>query len=487
MSSLPSKTVLQDLFLDSVQAVSVIKCLENIFRYQPETGTLVVKGLESPIKVSSESPCHVVGFGKAVLGMACELEKLIGKASIKSGVISIPVGQQKTFQDREDMKLDPDSAIRIFEGAKDNIPDDGSRIAAEHIEGLVTSLQHPSDILFVLISGGGSALLPAPVPPITLQEKSDLIRALSRSGATITELNTVRKQLSTLKGGQLALKARPAKVIALILSDIIGDPLDFISSAPTVKSTDTVEDVWKILDRLGLKSSLPDSIRQVLATKSKDDNEESFSHVQNVLIGNNAMAVDAAVAKALELGFAACGMSSSISGEAKIVGKVLAELGAEISRCIESDFVTDNISGYLKDLQFSEDQQSKVLSTLKDANGKPVCLVCGGETVVKVVGNGKGGRNQEMALSFSLQSECSNVWFLSAGTDGIDGPTPAAGAIGHCRVVEQAKELGIDPFEFLENNDSFTFFQRVNGGRNLITTGHTGTNVMDIQLLCIFP
>jgi len=291
----------------------------------------------------------------------------------------------------------------------------------------------PRDLLICLISGGASALLPAPVPGLSLAAKQEITRQLLNAGAAIHELNTVRKHLSLVKGGQLAAAAHPATVITLILSDVVGDHLDVIGSGPTVSDSSTIEQAEAVLRKFGV--SVPAGIlRETPKT----------IQVQNLIVGSNRLAIDAAARKAKELGYRTLVLSTSIEGETRDIARMHAAIAREIPL------------------------------------RRPACILSGGETTVTVRGKGLGGRNQEFVLAAAM--ELADMTVFSAGTDGLDGPTDAAGAIADTRTLARARKLHLDPRQFLDNNDSYRFFEKVDG---LIKTGPTGTNVMDVRILLL--
>uniref|UniRef100_A0A8B9NWY0 Glycerate kinase n=1 Tax=Apteryx owenii TaxID=8824 RepID=A0A8B9NWY0_APTOW len=259
---------------------------------------LLVKGRAFPVKGN----LYLVGFGKAVLGMAAAAEEILGEHLI----LSAP---------GRDMLLRPHSRIEVIEGARNNLPDQEALRGAGAIRELAEGLT-ADDLLLVLISGGGSALLPAPTPPVLLEEKEKLTKMLASRGAAIQELNTVRKALSLLKGGGLARLAYPAQVVSLILSDVIGDPLDVIASGPTAASSHSVQDCLQILDKYKLLTSLPKSVETVLSSSPASPTSlEDYSHVFNVIIGSNTLALDEAKRQAEDLGYATLVLSAAICGE----------------------------------------------------------------------------------------------------------------------------------------------------------------------------
>lgn len=309
-----------------------------------------------------------------------------------------------------------------------------------------------------LISGGGSALLVSPYEGLTLAHKQQVTDLLLRAGADIYELNTVRKHISAVKGGRLAEIAYPAGVISLIVSDVMGDRLDVIASGPTAPDDTTYEDSLRIMEKYGLTERVPSQVLDLLTKGSNGLIPETpkrkspvFARVENLIIGSNVKALNAASDRGGSLGFQVEILSSDVSGEAREVGRALAE---------------------------------RAINIKKDrGQGRPYCIISGGETTVTVRGNGLGGRNTELALSFAMEIDgIEGVTLLSAGTDGTDGPTDAAGAIVDGETAVRARAAGLDPGEYLNNNDSYNFFRKIDG---LYITGPTGTNVMDIQIVII--
>ncbi|KAF8767843.1 Glycerate kinase like protein [Argiope bruennichi] len=426
---------------------------------------------------------YIVGFGKAVLGMANALETKL-QEHLVSGIISVPDGMLTTLNTKLHDHFSSKSCIQVYEGASNNIPDENSLIAATKISGIVNSLKE-SDLLIVLISGGGSALLPAPKPPLTLKEKQKVIQLLASRGADIEELNAVRKQLSMLKGGKLALLAKPAKVISLILSDIIGDPIGMIASGPTVQNSDNPSLPLSIIEKYNLIQDLPKTAIQILteAANQKQINE-SFSHVSNFVLGNNETALKAAAEKATDLEYQTLIVTNRLSGTASIIGTKLISL-------VMSAVDKRNLNEIINELKLPSHTQEMISEAIFQLKtyGKKLCLLFGGETTVEVKGTGLGGRNQELSLSAALElynrKPQNSIILLSAGTDGIDGPTCAAGAIASVSLIEEAKSKGLNPSSYLLNNDSYNFYSQMNDGWWLVKTGHTGTNVMDIIIILI--
>jgi hydroxypyruvate reductase len=387
----------------------------------------------------------VVGAGKSAAAMGFALEKIIGHERIAGGVLNVKVDHNKPAP-----KL-----LTVYECGHP-VPDEVGFQGALAIEDLLRQLT-ARDLLFVLISGGASALLPAPASPVTLRDKQKVTDQLLKRGADIFELNAVRKHLSRLKGGLLASHAYPATVVALILSDVIGDPLDVIGSGLTAPDESTFGDALRVLSKFGLTAKAPRSVMARLEEGALGHIPETpkagnaiFRNVFNVLIGTNRLALEAASRQAKALGYRTVILSSSMQGETREVAKVHAEILREI---IKGDGLAR----------------------------KPACLLSGGETTVMVKGNGKGGRNQEFALAAAIQLHGEKKWaVLSAGTDGTDGPTDAAGAFADDTTVSRALLTGLSPAAYLADNDAYSFFERLDA---LIKTGPTGTNVMDLQIL----
>uniref|UniRef100_UPI00398EF57D glycerate kinase isoform X1 n=1 Tax=Pristiophorus japonicus TaxID=55135 RepID=UPI00398EF57D len=455
---------------------------------------------------------YLVGFGKAVLGMAAAVEEILGDQLLK-GVISVPFGIQKILRlaGKEDMLLRPQTKIHVMEGARYNLPDENALKAANSIRHLAQGLT-ANDLLFVLISGGGSALLPAPIPPVTLEEKQSLTKQLAAKGATIQELNTVRKTLSLLKGGGLARAAYPAQVVSLIMSDVIGDDLEFVASGPTVPSSQSKEDCHTVLSKYNLIQSMPESVKEILSqpsTSLSQEETQDFAHVCNFVVGSNAIALEEAKSKSESLGYNTSVLSTVMSGDVRTVARlysllisyVCSVLAAASSKCVHASNLKNEILQMVADMGLPDFHLDGCVALVEDtlSSRKPICLLAGGETTVRLQGKGKGGRNQELALRVALELHRAKskipqdpltkheVVFLSGGTDGQDGPTEAAGAFAYTELVDKAVSEGLGIEDFLNNNDSFTFFSKFNNGANLIVTGLTSTNVMDVQAIIIQP
>nr|XP_046239366.1 glycerate kinase [Scatophagus argus]XP_046239367.1 glycerate kinase [Scatophagus argus]XP_046239368.1 glycerate kinase [Scatophagus argus] len=476
--------------VEAVQPDTVIR--QSIERKED---SVIISGQKFTLKHN----LHLVGFGKAVLGMAAEAERIVGDHLVK-GIISVPYGIQQTLQQhgKDHLLLKENSRIKVMEGAKHNLPDADAQKAAEGIRQLASELTE-KDLLLVLISGGGSALLPAPIPPISLQEKLDVTRKLAAAGATIQELNTVRRALSFLKGGGLAHCAHPAQVIALILSDVIGDPLDLIASGPTVWSEVWPEEVLSILERYKLLNCLPASVKEVLGRPSpreSKDKSNSSGHVLNTVIGSNSLALSCAGRRARELGFRPVVLSPGVCGDVRSVSRLY---GLLARFACSQDEPPPEIAAELLKLGPEVGVESwdlcrtmQVLDEGRTEGWGATCLLAGGEPTVELTGMGQGGRNQELALRVGMELRGlehlpNGPVFLSGGTDGQDGPTEAAGAITDAGLYEEAQAQGLDIENFLTNNDSYTFFTRLSAGQHLLVPGLTCTNVMDVHMLLIPP
>lgn len=368
----------------------------------------------------------VVGAGKAGAAMAAAVERVLGRR-IAGGVVNVPDGAVARLR-----------RIRL-NAAGHPIPDERGVAGASQIAAIARAAG-ARDLIIALISGGASALLPLPAPGVSLHDKRQLTAALLRAGATIHELNTVRKHLSAIKGGHLAALAQPARLITLIVSDVVGDDLDVIGSGPTVADRSTVSDARAILARYGMRAP------------RLQETPKSALNAQNVVVCSNRAAIAAAAQKARELGYHAWVLSTAIQGEARDAAAAHVALARQ------------------------------VLAAGRPVR-RPACILSGGETTVTVRGTGRGGRNQEFVLAAAIAlNGAPGVTVFSAGTDGIDGPTDAAGAIADERTFRRAAAAGLDPRAALDENDSYTFFAGVDG---LVKTGPTGTNVMDLRLLLI--
>ena len=387
----------------------------------------------------------IVGAGKASGAMAAALEEILADR-ITGGLVVVKYGHAVNL-----------SHISLVE-AGHPVPDKNGQAGVERI-GKHIEKAGENDLVICLLSGGGSALLPSPGPGLTLADKQETIQVLLSCGATIHEINTIRKHLSRTKGGQLALSAHPARVVSLILSDVVGDDLDVIASGPTVPDPSTFQDCMNILSNYGITEKLPKAINEYLVDGAQGKIKETpkpghpaFDHTDHVIIGNNFQALDSARLYAESLGYKTVMLTSLLTGETRDAAHFHAAIVREIAR-----------SGH--------------------PAGAPACLLSGGETTVTLKGNGKGGRNQEFALASAIALEgLEPVVLLSAGTDGIDGPTDAAGAIMDSTTLARARAKGLDAAAHLADNDSYCFFQTLG---DLFITGPTRTNVMDMRIALV--
>ena len=488
--------IARQLFAKGVNSVLPHVRLKQMLQFDGKN-IIKVQGVDQEFVVPNEG-CHVVGFGKAVIGMAAELQRILKPENIQKMILSVPHGISDQLRSSgQHIQLPvPQPGLTLNEGAKGNIPDDIALKSSKMILKSITDLK-ASDLVIVLISGGGSALLPAPKPPLCLNDKAKLTAELSKAGASIQELNSVRIQLSELKGGKLARKAQPAQVLGFILSDIIGDPLELISSGPTIIPKEIANiSVLDILKKYNIAAEV--CIQKAFKTNTNVDlNVSKFSeNVVNVLIGSNKIALEACRENAIDENFETYVLSHELDGEAKLVGGCYGTL-AFLASHDKATCNLDEIKTMLENLKVKDESvKTSIMNCIE--NDKPLCLISGGETTVKVNGNGKGGRNQEMVLAAMIKyqelvskhenlSRKAEFNFLSAGTDGIDGPTDAAGALAYHEMISEYQKQGLDPYEYLNNNDSYSFFKNLGNGKDLIITGHTGTNVMDLQILLIQP
>jgi hydroxypyruvate reductase len=388
---------------------------------------------------------YVIGFGKASAAMAAPVEELLG-TRLRSGIINVKYGHAVPLR-----RL-------LVNEAGHPVPDRAGLRGTRRIMELLGRTGE-NDLVIVLISGGGSALLPAPAPGLTLRDKQRTTRHLLESGAAIQEINAVRKHLSAVKGGRLSRLAYPSTVISLILSDVIDDSLESIASGPTAPDSTTFLDCLSILEKCGLNRKVPAAVLNHLKRGTQGQVEETpkpgdpiFTKTQNLIIGSNIQALLAAKGKADALRYNSLILSSFIEGETREIAALHAALAKE------------------------------VLATGNPVR-RPACLISGGETTVTICGRGLGGRNQEFALAAAIAIDgLENIVILSGGTDGTDGPTDAAGAIADGTTVSQARALGIDPERYLRENDSYHFFQQLG---DLLMTGPTFTNVMDLRLVLV--
>ncbi|WP_041081514.1 glycerate kinase type-2 family protein [Thermotoga profunda] len=385
------------------------------------------------ISMNISTDVVLVSIGKAAWRMAKSAKEVLGD-KISKGIVITKYGySQGEIKD-----------IEIYE-AGHPVPDENTIIATERALQIVSDLTEKDVVLF-LISGGGSALFEKPKGNITLRQLQDLTEQLLKSGASIIEINTIRKHLSSVKGGRFAQKVHPAKIISLVLSDVLGDRLDSIASGPAWPDSSTSEEALRIIQKYNIK--VDDSLLKEL----NEETPKKLENVESYIVGSVKIACEKASQVASKLGYNTFILTTTLSCEAKEAGRFIASIAKEIV------------------------ENNRPIS-------KPAALILGGETVVHVTGKGKGGRNQELVLSAAIEIDgLENVVICSVGTDGTDGPTDAAGGIVNGATFKKMKSIGIDPVKMLLNNDSYNALKAVG---DLLITGPTGTNVNDLIVALI--
>ena len=426
----------------AIESVDPTQAVLNHLRRQ--NNNLEINGMG--YNLDSIEKVWVVGFGKASIPMGTAVMETLGD-KIGSGILVTK------FLSTEFQLAHP--KIILITGAHP-VPDESSLEGSQSVLQLLSRTTR-KDLVIFLISGGGSALLTSPVPGVSLDDIRALTSSLLSCGASINEINTLRKHLSQVKGGQLARWAAPAQVTTLILSDVVGDPLDVIASGPTVPDPTTFQDALNILIKYQLLETIPRTIKRHLHQGVAGEIPETpkvgdpiFDRVQNTIIGNNFQAAKVAENTAADFGFNTLLLSTSLQGEARTAGSILSAIAREI-----------------------------------DSSGHPIprpaCVIIGGETTVLLGGDGLGGRNQELALGAVTElANLPNTLFITMATDGDDGPTDAAGAVVTGETLGHALDMGLDPNESLKRNDSYHFFEALG---DLLKPGPTGTNVCDLTFL----
>jgi hydroxypyruvate reductase len=395
---------------------------------------LLLNGL--PVFDFTRGRLNVLGAGKAGAPMAQAVDDIVGETEDYLGAVTVKYGH-----------VAPTRSILLYE-AGHPLPDENTLRATHSLVSLLDDLG-PDDLVLCLFSGGGSALMEWLVDGVTLHDLQQFTTALLRCGATIYEINTLRKHISQVKGGQIARLAQPARVVSLILSDVLGSPLDVIASGPTAPDSSTFADCLTLVEKYDLHATFPRSILDHYARGARGEvpdtpkaDDPLFARVTNVIIADNQIACDAAAREAGARGYNVELLSTRIQGEAREIGS---ELGRKAKR-----------------------------------GNQRTCWLGGGEPTVTLRGHGKGGRAQELVLSAALEIlGDQEIVVLSAGTDGTDGPTDAAGAIADHTTVSRARALGLDPRAYLDDNDAYHFFQALD---DLIITGPTNTNVNDLMI-----
>ncbi len=430
------------LFKKGIDAVNGYKVVKDALRLEGDVLNVVAQGKFKKVDLSQFKRVHLVGVGKASVAMAKAAKEVLGERVSSSFVVT-----------KYAYASDAPSDLRVVESAHP-IPDENSYKNARELFRLCNEAKE-DDLIINVVSGGASSLLSFPAGEITLEDKRFATSLLLKSGATIEEINIVRKHLSKIKGGQLARAAFPATMLTLILSDVIGDDLGTIASGLTSPDSSTFIQAYRVIEKYRLEKLMPDSVLarlqrgiegKIAETPKPDD--ECFNRTHNIVVGSNRIALKAIEDSAKELGYEAGILTDELKGEAREVAKNLAKRAKHLAKA-----------------------------------SRKACLIAGGETTVTVVGHGKGGRNTEMTLAAAIELDNTpNIVFLSAGTDGTDGNTDAAGAIADGSTLSRAKNLGLVANGYLQNNDSHDFFKLVG---DLVITGTTNTNVMDIQIILV--
>jgi glycerate 2-kinase len=445
LSSKPWGQPVARILAAALEAVEPEAAVRNHLRRQDN---LLIIG-ESEYDLAQIDRVFIVGAGKAGAPMAQAAEAILAD-HLESGVVVV----------KEGYAADTSSiaTVSIIE-AGHPIPDQRGCQGAQQIIELLAST-HQNDLVICLISGGGSAILVSPMDGLSLADLQDLTSTLLASGANINQINTLRKHLDRVKGGKLAKLAAPAQVASLILSDVVGDPLEAIASGPTVPDPTSYADALQILERLDILHEIPQSVFDHISKGAKGDLPENpkpgdslFEKVHNVLVGTNLSAASAAMQQANQEGYNTLLLTTFLQGEARQVSRVLTAIARQVA------------------------SNNQPIS-------RPACILAGGETTVTLTGDGKGGRNQEMALAaVSDLAGLEQVALVTFATDGGDGPSDAAGAIVTSETLARARQLGLQPFDYLSRNDSYHFFEVLG---DLIKTGPTQTNVNDLAFIFAF-
>lgn len=433
------------IFRAGLNAVHAGEAVYHYMKIEKERGQEFLVCGKQRISLDDTGKILVLGAGKASSQMARAVERRLGNR-IDGGAVVTQYGYAERCKH-----------IEILEAAHP-VPDISGLEASRVIEKLALSARK-KDMVILLLSGGSSALMPAPAPGITLEDKQSATNSLLRAGAPIEALNCVRKHLSDLKGGNLARKIFPARMSVLLVSDVIGDPLDVIGSGPAAGDSTTFFQAKAYLEHYGVFQEMPEAVKERIEAGCRDEIPETpapgdkiFRRVCHHIVANNKIALQAAYEMAKSMGYNVSVRTNTLDGEAREAGKSIAE---------DAKRILDN-------------SRNKLSSR---------CLLYGGETTVRVQGNGLGGRCQELALSFAIKIRgYENVCLLAAGTDGRDGPTEAAGGIVDGRTAKTAQNQGLDPDAHLRDNNSHSFLRR---RRSCVVTGPSGTNVMDLVILLV--
>jgi len=432
------KEILQDIIIDTLRSLNPKDAIKKYVSYDPEWKLLKIKDRKFEIK----GKVYLLAVGKASFTMAEGIMEILGDL-IDKGYVVLPYGYEGFLGNNIEVMY-----------SSHPIPDENGVKSAQKIYDFVRDMEE-RDILIFLLSGGGSALLPLPRAEISLEDKIETTKLLLSCSARIQEVNAVRKHLSKIKGGQLASICR-GTIITLIVSDVLGNPLDSIASGPTVPDPTTFQDVYNIIIKYNLWEKIPERVRRLVKMGMAGEVPETPKSIDSrhyaLVILSNRDYLEKLMDKVRNLGVKALLVTGFLEGEAREVAKVIASI--------------------VKEIKYSGNPVSP-----------PCALIFGGETTVTVMGNGLGGRNQELALSFALEiSDLENVYMTSFATDGRDGPCDSAGAYVDTTTIERAQKLGMDPVSYLLNNDSYHFFNNIG---DLIKVGPTHTNVNDIVLVLV--
>jgi len=442
-----NKEHLIDIYKSAIRAADPFKAVTQKLRVSGSRMTLEGKDYN----LREFNRIVVVGAGKAAAPMAKAIEEIF-RDRIDEGIVIVKYGHTSPL--RKVLQIEGGHPLPDLNGVR------GTKSVMD-----ILKRADEKTLVICLISGGASSLLVAPAGGISLEDKQTVTGLLLKAGAAIDELNTVRKHISNIKGGRLAELSYPATLITLILSDVIGDRLDVIASGPTAPDSTTFKDAIDALRKYGLEDKIPGRVAKILKEglegkieETPKGGEEFFKKTRTIIVAGIKEALGAAKEKAESMGFHTEILTSELQGMAREAARDLAIRAIKAKNAMKS-------------------------------GDKPRCLLSGGETTVTVKGNGLGGRNQELALAFAIEIEGRDgITLLSAGTDGTDGPTDAAGAIVDGETLSLAKLYGIDAVSYLENNDTYSFFERLDflsGKRYHLITGPTGTNVMDVQIILV--
>ncbi|MBW2143054.1 MAG: glycerate kinase [Deltaproteobacteria bacterium] len=436
----------EEIFRASLGAVNPYQAVKRFVRLKGDKLLLGSDDRDSvELDLTRYNRISIVGGGKATAPMARAVEELFGRR-ITKGMINVKYGFTEDLTYTE--------IVEAGHPVPDHNGEQGTKKILEYLESA-----GERDLIFSLISGGGSALFPQPAGDITLEEKQEITRSLLECGAGIHEINALRKHISSSKGGQMARAAAPATTVNLMLSDVVGDKMDVIASGPFTPDSSTFDEAAGIIEKYGLKN-IPATIRSYLQAGAEGQIPETpkaddpvFERVSNFIVGSNMLALEAAEEKARKLGYETLILSSMVEGETKEVALVHTGIAKEIVKTGRP-------------------------------SPPPLCVISGGETTVTIRGKGLGGRNQEFCLAAApdLVELPPRVVILSGGTDGNDGPTDAAGGVVDPLTIKRGIDAGVRALDFLNNNDAYHFLEKTN---DLLITGPTNTNVMDVRLILV--